>query len=64
MISMQIVQFWPLFHLPLSDLRLDQYSSNRGEITSLFGQYSRVFNSDSTNISPTANLRAEGERGA
>jgi hypothetical protein len=61
MISMQIVQFQPLFHLPLSDVWLNQYSLNYGEIKSYVERTLRVVDGDSTNIGPMANLGARGE---
>jgi hypothetical protein len=61
MINIKIVQILPLFHLLRSDVRLDQYSLIRWEITSYFGRNSRMLESDSMNIRPTANPTAGGE---
>jgi len=62
MLNTHIVQFLPLFHILLLDLQSDQYSLNRCEMIPYFQRNSRVFDSDSTNISPIPNLTAGGER--
>jgi len=62
MINMHIVQFCALFHLPLSDLRSDQYSLNRCEIRPDLKQTLCVFDRDSTNIGRIAYLKAGVER--
>jgi hypothetical protein len=62
MINAQIVQFYALFHLPLSDLRCDEYSLNRCEVKPYMKEKSRVFDHNSTNIGQIAYLKAGGER--
>ena len=64
MMNMHIVQFSPLFNLPLSNLRLDQYSLNHCERWWCIGRKVQVFDSDYMNIGPIVNVRAWGERGA
>ena len=59
---MQIVQFYELFHLQQSDLRSDWYSLSGSEIRANSKGNLRVFNSNSRNIGPIANLTAGGER--
>jgi hypothetical protein len=58
------VQFKPIFHLTLSELRSDRYSLSGCEISVDFNRNSRVLDSDSTNIGRIANLKAGGERAA
>jgi hypothetical protein len=58
------VQFKPIFHLQLSELRSDRYLLSGCEISVDFNRNSRVFDSDSTNIGRIANQKAGGERAA
>jgi hypothetical protein len=64
MISTQIVQFPPLFHRPLSDLRSDQFPPSRYRKPGNFAPNVLLFHSESMNIGPIANLTVGGERGA
>jgi len=64
MISMYIVQFWPLIHLPLSDLRSDQYSLSRYRKPANFSQNMALCHSNSTTIGQIANPTVGDERAA
>jgi len=57
-----MVQFYALFHLPLSDLRDDQYSLSCDQKLVNFASKLDLVHSDSTNIGQIANLKAGGER--
>jgi len=61
MINTQIVQFYPLFHLPLSDLRSDQYSWSCYWKPAKFAENLPLFHSYSTYISQIVNLDCWGE---
>ena len=61
MINTYIVQFRALFHLPLSNMRSDQYSLSRDQKPAIFALYLALFHIDSTNIARIANLKAGGE---
>jgi hypothetical protein len=62
MFQTSIVQYYLLFHLPHSDLGLDQYSLNRYQITPHCTRNLRIFHSDSTNNGQIGNLNAGSER--
>jgi hypothetical protein len=56
------VQFLPLFHIPHSDLRSDNYLSSCYQKPANLAYNLHLFHSHSTNISQIANLIAGGER--
>jgi len=58
------VQFWPLFHLPISYWWYDQYSLCLNWKPGNLASNWHLFNSHSTNISRIVNLKTEGERAA
>ena len=58
------MQFQALFYLPLSDLQSRRYLLRGCEMKANFMRNSQVFDSDSTNIGPIANLNAASDRGA
>jgi len=60
----QIVQFWPRFHILLSNLRSDQYSVSRCRKPANFSENLRLFDSHSTNMGQMSNLKLAGERSA
>jgi len=62
MINTSIVQFCALFHLPLSDMRLDQYSLSGDRKLVILASDLAFFHSNSMNIGLIANLKAGGER--
>jgi len=62
MVSTYIVQFYPLFHLPLSDLRSDQYWLSCCWKPANLAENMVLFHSDFTNIGQITNLKAGGER--
>ena len=55
------MQFDALFYLPLSDLKLDQYSLSHIEKPVIFPRFLSLFRNSSMNINPIANLRTGDE---
>ena len=64
MINMQIVQVYPLFHLPLPDLRLDQNSLTCNRTPTNIAHRMEFLHYDSVNIGLIANLNSWGGRAA
>ena len=56
------MQFYELFHLPLSNMRSDEYSWSRDRKPANVAYKWHFFDIHSTNISQIANLNAAGER--
>jgi len=61
MINMQILQFYALFPLPLSDLQSNDSFLDCREKRPYMKQKLRVFNRDSTNMDVIAYLNVGGE---
>jgi len=64
MINTYIVQFYPLFHLPLADLLSNRYSFGRYRKPMKFGWNIALFRHDSRNIGRIANVKLGCERAA
>ena len=64
MISKRIVQFLPLYLIPIPDMWSNQYSLSHYWKASNFAQKLPFFHSNSTNISRIANRTVAGERAA
>ena len=62
MFSTYIVQCKPLFHLPLPDLRSDEYTLSHYRNPTKFAENMLFFHSNSMNIGAIANLKAGGGR--